>query len=391
MKNHELSMDPTLRLLAACTPLDPDPGGTTAILQAVAPIQNWNALLEEAELQGMAPLLHRALKTAGLTLEDEIRLKLKGMVLRHRLANQVRRQVLIDILAKADAANLQPVLVKGAALADLVYPDPALRPMRDMDMLLSAAQLQPMQQLLLEMGFAETHPGELFTHHRHLPTLTKTVDGFKIGIEVHHSLFSVGIGQHWGSMDELISPLNEYQLAGTSLTARCLGPEDMLVQLCSHFNRSGGEYEPLRMMWVADLLAFLAAFSARLNWPLLKTSQPQVLSTLAQVHQLTPLPAGLATQLALESYPQPAGVGQPYQGWPNISIEQIKKAGRGQFLRRTFQPSEWWLALYYGRSGPFWLWRSRAEHLLRILQRASQHLLLARNAKITPTTLGAKK
>lgn len=372
-------MDPTLRLLATCTSLEPGPEALSAIGRASRDIGDWNGLLEEAELQGMVPLLHRALKTAGVSLEGGTRLKMQGMVLRHRLVNQVRHQVLVEVLEKAGEAGLQPVLVKGAALADLLYPDQALRPMRDIDLLLSAEQLQPMQQLLLEMGFAETHPSELFKHHRHLPTLTKTVEGFEIGVEVHHSLFSWGVGQHWGGMDDLISPLHEYNLPGSSLTARSLGPEDMLVQLCSHFNRSGGEYEPLRMLWAADLLAFLSTFSERVDWQLLKRRQPLVLSTLAQIDQLTPLPGGLASQLALSSYPRTAGVGQPYQGWPNRSIAQIKKVGRGRFLETTFQPSDWWLALYYGRSGLFWLWRSRLEHLLRIMQRASQHVNLQIN------------
>ncbi len=374
-------MDLILRLLAACTSLDPDPSGSSSILQAALDIRDWGAVLEEAELQGMVPLLHRALKTAGVILDDDIQLRLKGLVLRHRLVNRVRAQVLIQVMEKANDSGLQPILVKGAALADLVYPDPALRPMRDIDMLLSATQLQPMQQLLLDLGFLETYPAVIFQHHRHLPPLTKTVDGFQIGIEVHHNLFSLGIGHHWGGLEDLLSRPHVYNLPGTNISACCLGPEDMLVQLCAHFNCTGGEYEPLRMLWVADLLAFLKGYAAQIDWQLLRKRQPLVLSTLAQVHHLVPLPGDLFARLALNAYPTPHGVGQPYQGWPNITIDQIKKPGRDIFLRRTLQPSDWWLALYYGRTGIFWLWRSRVEHLLRILQRARQHLWLHQTAK----------
>ena len=96
----------------------------------------------------MAPLLYVHLKAAGVQLPRDVRRTLQGLVLRHREINRVRMRVLRDILSTYDSAGIPALVLKGAALAHLVYPEPGLRPMSDLDILVPESELWRAQRLL---------------------------------------------------------------------------------------------------------------------------------------------------------------------------------------------------------------------------------------------------
>ncbi len=56
--------------------------------------------------------------------------------------------------SRALAALPQPIILKGAALCHWLYPEPALRPVGDLDLLIAAEQRPQAQQALLDIGFA---------------------------------------------------------------------------------------------------------------------------------------------------------------------------------------------------------------------------------------------
>jgi len=62
-------------------------------------------------------------------------------------------QVLADILTCYQAAGIDVLVLKGAALAHLVYPQPVLRPMRDIDILVRAEDVYRAYARLPEIGF----------------------------------------------------------------------------------------------------------------------------------------------------------------------------------------------------------------------------------------------
>jgi len=266
-------MDKVSILLATIACLDDTKAGLARIIQAAVPVSDWDAVLKEAEKQRMSPLLYRAIKLTGLEVDLEKMRQLKALTLRHRLVNQVRGKVLEEILSAARSENLSPLVVKGAALCWLIYDEPALRPMVDIDLLTSEDQQLPMQQVLLTMGFTEAHPDEIFSGHRHLPPLSKEVDGFHLSVEVHHSLYTPTHGQgHWGTVSELLGKPVEFTISPGGILAHTLGPEDTLLQLCMHMNEMGGEFGSFRMLWVADIHAFLSRYENKVDWVTLKVT-----------------------------------------------------------------------------------------------------------------------
>jgi hypothetical protein len=74
------------------------------------------------------------------------------------LAQAIRREAPL----RAALAALEPipaVVLKGAALADLVYPSPGARPMGDVDLLVPAARLDAALARLVPLGYTRKYPG----------------------------------------------------------------------------------------------------------------------------------------------------------------------------------------------------------------------------------------
>ena len=80
--------------------------------------------------------------------------------MQHAHANHVRAKVLAEILDAFQDAGIQTLVLKGAALAHLVYPHPGLRVMRDVDILVSKSEARRAQARLAEMGFDAPPPGD---------------------------------------------------------------------------------------------------------------------------------------------------------------------------------------------------------------------------------------
>jgi hypothetical protein len=178
------------RLLAGCARVECQPVHYHQIAQAAAQLREWAEVAAQAEAHGLAPLLYVHLKGAGIQLPLAAKRELQGLYLRHRHANQVRTRVLHDVLAAYQAAGIPALVLKGAALFHLVYPEPGLRPMSDLDILVPESEAWRAQRTLAELGFDAPLPSGLVFSHRHLSTARLRIEGLSIEVEIHHQLFS---------------------------------------------------------------------------------------------------------------------------------------------------------------------------------------------------------
>ncbi|MBL9019752.1 MAG: nucleotidyltransferase family protein, partial [Myxococcales bacterium] len=67
-----------------------------------------------------------------------------------------RAQVLAEVVTAFRAANLDLAPIKGAAFVGTIYPDPAERPMNDIDVLVPVPQIPDAMRALEQLGFART-------------------------------------------------------------------------------------------------------------------------------------------------------------------------------------------------------------------------------------------
>ncbi len=329
---------------------------------------DWAEVPAQAETQGLGPLLYWPLKAAGVTPPLAVKRELQSLYLRHRHANMVRSRALAEILTAFAAAGIPARVLKGAALAWLIYPEPGLRAMRDIDILVPVAQARQAQQLLQELGFSAAVPAPADPlPDKHLALASRRDEGLQISIELHHNLFHA-FDPASMTMADLTGPPLEFEVNG--VTAYALGPEDMLWHLSQHIAYHASVWEPIRLVWVADLVGFANRFAAQTDWDKVARLYPLVLNMLSLFHFVSPLSNELRQLAPLQIGQKPQDVGLEFEGWPRYSWQILRGKGQSwpEIIHRTFGPSEWWLRLHYGlNSRQSLLWYRWVKHPLYIL------------------------
>lgn len=131
-------------------------------------LNDWKGLLILAEHNGMAPLLRKNLSESNADVPTSVLRSLNLLYKRHQKQALVRLTILEELLQLFQQHQLTPVLIKGSALCMVLYPDPALRPMRDIDILFSKEEADVAQELLQNEGFEQsTMPIPNDHHHLH--------------------------------------------------------------------------------------------------------------------------------------------------------------------------------------------------------------------------------
>ena len=236
--------DATYQLLALCARAECRPIHHQQIALAASVATDWEDVLAQAEMHHLSPLLYTHLRAAGVSIPAAVKRELRSRSMHHLVANQVRTRVLCDILSAYETARIPVLVLKGAALSHIIYPDISLRPMSDLDLLVPASEAHRAQQVLAGLGFEAPSLSSPMSHHRHLPEVTKYVKNIPVTVEIHHRLSSdyfdsafsyiraaifgqqVKRGQSQTALDGLTGPPYSFTVGG--LTARTLCHEDAL-------------------------------------------------------------------------------------------------------------------------------------------------------------------
>ena len=369
-----------LQLLNLCAQLQQSDELSSRIQRESKHINIWADLPSIAEEQGMAPLVNYHLRKAGVVIPQETQRELTALALRHKLINQVRTSTLLELTPKFQQADIPFLVLKGLALAHLLYPSPDLRPMKDMDFLVRPEDCDSVTRLMIENGFVQKidnffHPSEL-----HLPTFSKEMDGFSISIEIHHRLLPIKNGEFWGYLEKIKLPYQKFSLSN-DVIVETISKEEFLYHLCKHTFFSYHNLEPMKMIWVADICNFSEKFMNAIDWEFIQSNFPIVQHTLAALHEIFPL----SDKLLKVGNINPSQFGEKnirtYQGWPGIPLRDVKKQDYWQWLKDTVFPSGWVLFLYYG-NGPYKAkWNNWLKHIENLLAITKQHMKIRFNTK----------
>ena len=197
-------------------------------------VRDWAALNAMASQHRLKPLLYVQLG-ASPALPPELRADWQA---EHRVAAlraMLTRQELIDCAHLLEAAGLAPIALKGAWLTRHAYPDPALRPMRDIDLLVPRDGVLAGYAALLAAGYTELEPPEMplaqvVRLDKHMPPLLAPRGTV---IELHHRLWEPD-----GRLDHASPAQNEAALRSRAVCdddgLHYLAPHDTLAHLIVH-------------------------------------------------------------------------------------------------------------------------------------------------------------
>jgi hypothetical protein len=200
---------------------------------------DWGRALSAADWHRLSPLLYSHVLTVADTPPAVLHALERGY-----LANAARslflRSELEKVLGLLSAAGVEAMLLKGAALVETVYRDPAHREMLDLDLLVRGDQLPAANAALRAAGYGttdQTHtqstPSAAVPHHD--PALIGASE--LAAIELHHHIALADEGGDF-AIDGFWERARTSSATGHLLPA----PEDLLIHLCLHFtrNRLGG-------------------------------------------------------------------------------------------------------------------------------------------------------
>ena len=238
---------------------DPDrPLGTNGI--------DWDRLARLAG-SGLAPYLIAQLERVRLwdQMPREVRDRLTAIHRANGMAHLLRLRALRGALAAFDNAGIPVVVLKGMALAHLVYSEPTLRPMQDVDLWLSPEQLEAGAETLRRSGFQfprRTYEG------RWTPGAADGADdralevpGTPIVFELHGALPSWAGFPH---ADTEAAWTRAQSVPLGDVRARVLAPEDLLLHVALHLSRRHLFRSGLQ--GVVDLTLVLDCWRDRWQW-----------------------------------------------------------------------------------------------------------------------------
>ena len=155
---------------------------------------SWEVTVDEATAAwlaetGLGPLLWSRVKhTPGCIAEPALR-ALKATDLSARMLSADTFDILELLLAKAGEQGIPLTLLKGASIAQQLYPQPHWRPMRDIDLMVDPTDQMKFEQILRESGFNQqsTLPAAFFAGHHH--SMPFYHPQRRVWVEVHTALF----------------------------------------------------------------------------------------------------------------------------------------------------------------------------------------------------------
>lgn len=152
--------------------------------------EDWDELSRLARMHRLGPMLHARLARSDLAdaIPQEVKGHLKTAHRKHSLRNLRVYRELVNVTRTLDAGQIPSIALKGAFLAQFVYAELGLRPMRDLDLLLKPDQAVKAFELLRAHGYralSDGAPESYFADRIHLPPLTGPGG---ISVELHHRL-----------------------------------------------------------------------------------------------------------------------------------------------------------------------------------------------------------
>ena len=250
-------------------------------------LARWDRVPHDAEANHLAPLLDVWLRTHDHNAPEAVVHQLRALALRHAAWHRTRTAALLEILGEFDRLSIDALVLKGAALAWMIYPSPSLRPMVDLDLLVPRARAGEAQAALGRLGFGmEPEPGRFRRNAHHLPVAQRLDDGLPVNVEIHVDALSRDAPSTIATSN-LTEPPQPFMLNGTRRLT--LGHLDMLRHLTHHLLEPSPNGR-VRLIGIVDLLSYACAFHERIDWRRLQSDFGFVTNALACLHHLVPLP-----------------------------------------------------------------------------------------------------
>jgi Uncharacterised nucleotidyltransferase len=270
-----VALSPEWQLLLACAKTRPTSVDVDRLHEALTqPQLAWDRLVQRACAHGIAPLVYHTIQQLGLTgrlppaaLETWQR-DYHATAVNHTLLSRE----LYRVLRALQDRGITVIVLKGAALAETVYPSGAVRPRRDTDLLVRSEALSQVESVLGSIGYRFTGWGRSKdwwrAEHYHWAFRKPGAPPFDLPLEVHWHIerpsrpFTIDVEGLW----QRAVPAT---VAG--VPTRTLASEDGLLHLCLHAcHHAGASMQRgrlnFRLLSCCDIAEVIRHYALGFDW-----------------------------------------------------------------------------------------------------------------------------
>jgi hypothetical protein len=185
---------------------------------------------------GLGPLLHHVTRDDDRRETSPLWPRVHSAHLTARLVAAGQQDATTELLDACAARGCTLTLLKGIRVAHELYPEPGLRPMRDIDVLVPDADVSAVEAALTALGYRQRSDAPDRFYERHHHTMPFFEPRRNAWVEVHHRLASPRRGR---AVEEVLSPehvaanLEPADFMGRPVTR--LTSELHLVHLATHW------------------------------------------------------------------------------------------------------------------------------------------------------------
>jgi hypothetical protein len=255
-----------------------------------------------------------------------------------------RERCIDRLIAAFDAAGVRMVLLKGTALAHLIYMSPELRPMADIDILIDGDDAEAAIAIAKSaaFAFADKMASKFMGRWHHLPPAETTESGFRIVLEIHTDAMSPD--QPCSLSMRTLADAPRPFARGAGPDGLALSHTDMLRHLTRH------AFEPVdrvRLIHLYDIWRYQAVFHDQIDWQDIEDRFRSVL---------------VVSQLVSQIFDRNAyrlGTGLGMRPLSNIAASNARTSAK---LAELLAPPAWWLHGFYGIPAESSLFVCRSVH-----------------------------
>lgn len=326
-------LTPETQLLLCCARTQMDAAHTRQAATLLQREIDWAALLQMALRHRVAPLLYRSLHTPGLAgMPETIQAELKARIQVDVQGNLFLTGKLLHLLDLFRQQEIAVIPYKGPVLAMLAYGDLALRPFRDIDLLIDEQDIERAVALLTAQGYQIIRP-------EGLARASKKSQPFQVRqrmlnsawayqLVLSHPHTQVTVELHWRVTPRYIFPAdtepfwaNLQPVSVSGVTLHSFAVEPLLWFLCVH----GSKHCWTRLNWICDLAELLRA-CPDLDWG-------QVIGQAGKLNIERQVYLGLHLANLLLDTPLPSEVEAKIQATPQVGLLAA------QVIDRLFDPA----------------------------------------------------
>jgi hypothetical protein len=225
------------------------------ITPPLAALDQWKELLSILRAHWVIPFLYA--RIAKLPAEfrppHEIVENMQGIFVQSSLRALQTDVQLQELVQTFDNGGIDMIVLKGGALGRTIYPDPALRPGSDLDILVRPNQFERACSIMGSLGYRTRYHlsvSDIYRDLNHEKAFIHKTKGSYLGVGLHWDLYNFhSIVRREARIEDFFT--RSIKAKTEMMTFNALHPVDALIHAAIHL--IGGHRMNLRLIWIHDI------------------------------------------------------------------------------------------------------------------------------------------